>query len=416
MEKDPNKGTGGLRSPFFEGEYTGSQRGGGQPTGQRQAYGQPTGQQQAYGQPAGQQPRTGQPIGAQSFFDRSTAPQRPYGQGAQGEDDTPEWQKNTWIGPFPDHAYPFDEPENAPELEAERSEDLKNRSGEFWQSQTNGYQFGGKKDGEKTAQPDAGGNKKKDGKDGNPGNPRNPRRRWTALLGTAGVLALLLGVMYFGVFTVRTVRVVGNSTIPDAEIIRLSEIRAGQPMLGLDSGKVERAIQRNAGLKFRYMEKELPGTVILRVQEREACCWMTYNGILYTMDKNRTVLSETENLDDVPSKLVRVDGLNIRSGTVVGQTLTMESTDQQETYANLFLEMKVLGCTELIEQADLSNLSSLLLTTRDGFTVSMGTRDNIHAKLRSMLLTREEVLRRGYRGGVINVTLPETPIFSPQSN
>ena len=324
------------------------------------------------------------------------------------DDATPEWQKNTWIGPFPEHDYPFDEPETAPELEAERSEELKNRSGEFWQSHTNGYQFGGKKEGEKAEQPAPKAKKEK--------KEKSSRRKWTALLGTAGVLALLVGVLYFGVFTVRTIRIVGNSAIPEAEIIRLSEIRVGMPILGLDSGKVERAIQRNANLKFRYMEKELPGTVILRVQEREACCWMTYNGILYTMDKSRTVLFETEQLEAVPAKLVRVDGLNIRSGTVVGQTLALESADQQETFSNLFLEMKVLGCTELIAEADLSNLSSLLLTTRDGFTVSMGSRDNIHAKLRSMLLTREEILRRGYQGGIINVTLPETPIFSPQSN
>ena len=26
----------------------------------------------------------------------------------------------------------------------------------------------------------------------------------------------------------------------------------------------------------------------------------------------------------------------------------------------------------------------------------------------------EELLRRGYHGGVINVSLPETPIFTPQ--
>ena len=73
----------------------------------------------------------------------------------------------------------------------------------------------------------------------------------------------------------------------------------------------------------------------------------------------------------------------------------------------------MLSCTELVEEADLSNINSLLLTTRDGFTVSMGDRQNIHAKLRSMLLTREELLKRGYHGGVINVSLPETPVFSP---
>ena len=77
--------------------------------------------------------------------------------------------------------------------------------------------------------------------------------------------------------------------------------------------------------------------------------------------------------------------------------------------------MKVLGCMELIEEADLSNISSLLLTTRDGFTVSLGDGTNLHAKLRAMLITRDELLNRGYQGGVINVILPENPVFSPAS-
>ena len=169
---------------------------------------------------------------------------------------------------------------------------------------------------------------------------------------------------------------------------------------------------------------------------------MTWNGILYIMDKQRMILEESEQEDLVISagegdaaglqaggaqnadpeeaelreelsRLVKVDGLKIRSGAMTGQVLQMENKDQQVVFSELFLQMKVLSCTELIAEADLSNLGSLLLTTRDGFTVSMGGSENIHAKLRSMLLTREELLRMGYRGGVINVMLPETPIYSP---
>ena len=112
--------------------------------------------------------------------------------------------------------------------------------------------------------------------------------------------------------------------------------------------------------------------------------------------------------------LVRVDGLKVRSGALPGQSLVLENPEQQVVFSSLFLELKVLGCSSLMAEADLSNLDSLLLSTRDGFTVAMGNSMYIHAKLRSMLITREELLRRGYHGGVINVSLPETPIFTPQ--
>ena len=321
-----------------------------------------------------------------------------------------EWQKNTWYGPAPVNENPFDEPEDAPELREMRSESLNNRSGAFWETDpqhqiTGGYRFGVPKNHES---PTASGTRDAEKK----AKARKHRPWHTALLGFAAAAALW-ALLYYVVFTVRDVRIVGNDRIPASEIIRLSGVRTGMPLLSLSGETVEQRLKQNPTLKFRYMEKQMPGTVILAVKEREACCWMTWNGILYTMDKQRMVLYETEDLSVRPSELVKVDGLEIRSTAIVGQTLMLDRPEQQEIYSNLFLEMKVLGCTELIEEADLSNISSLLLTTRDGFTVSLGDAGNIHAKLRAMLITRDELLRRGYQGGVINVILPESPVFSP---
>ena len=323
-----------------------------------------------------------------------------------------DWQKNTWYGPAPINENPFDEPEDAPELREMRSESLNNRSGAFWETDpqpqiTGGYRFGTQKTSETpTASQQAGGKEKEAGR---------KRHPWLTVLGGAAAAAALWMLLYYVIFTVRDIRIVGNDQIPASEIIRLSGIRTGTPLLSVSGETVEQRLKQNPALKYRYLEKEMPGTVILAVKEREACCWMTWNGILYTMDKQRMVLYETEDLTIRPATLVRVDGLEIRSTAIVGQTLVLDRPEQQEIFSNLFLELKVLGCTELIEEADLSNISSLLLTTRDGFTVALGDASNIHAKLRAMLITREEVIRRDYQGGVINVILPENPVFSPAS-
>lgn len=374
-----------------------------------------------------------------------------------------DWQRDTWYGPFPVRDNPFDEPEDAPELRDLRSEELNNRSGQFWESQTGGYKFGQTQSAGSPAPKPAETDAKRGKRVG----------RGKVVLGTILGLIVLGVIMNWTLFTVRTIRVEGSESIPAEEVIRLSGLKQGIPMMNLDSSAVEMGIEQNPSLKFRYLKKDYPSTVTLAVREREACCWMTWNGILYTMDKQRYVLYESEILptslstrknlktgsgtendensgesgivdltaaggeaedqfaarteqpeeseesearsraDRIEASLVRVDGLKVRSGSMLGQRLTLESMEQQELFTALFLEMRVLRCTELIEQADLSSLNSILLTTRDGFTVSLGDGQNIHAKLRSMLITREELLRRGYHSGVINVMLPETPIFSP---
>ena len=75
--------------------------------------------------------------------------------------------------------------------------------------------------------------------------------------------------------------------------------------------------------------------------------------------------------------------------------------------------MKVLGCTDRIKEADMTDPDSILLETRDGYTVSLGNAENLHAKLRSMLLVQEELQNRQMTGGTINVSNPESPIYNP---
>jgi len=160
------------------------------------------------------------------------------------------------------------------------------------------------------------------------------------------------------------------------------------------------------------VEKELPNAVTLSVREREACCWLNYCGIMYAMDKNRMVLFETEDVTMRPA-LPEVKGLDIRSGCMTGQTMILTSQEQQQVFSEMFLEMKVLGCTPAILEVDLNNLNSILVVTRDGFTVSMGDRQNLHAKLRSMLLVQEQLKAMGESGGSISVVNPENPYYSP---
>ena len=159
------------------------------------------------------------------------------GNGPEPQEPLRDWQRqDTWYGPFPGEENPFDEPEDAPELRELRSEELNNRSGDFWQSQTTGYRFGNTKSPE---------NNHPERKPNQPASPRLKRIRVLSVL--AGFLAVGL-ILYFGVFTVRFVQVIGNDKIPSGEIIRLSGIRIGTPLYGLNTESIERGIRKNPEL------------------------------------------------------------------------------------------------------------------------------------------------------------------------
>ena len=320
-----------------------------------------------------------------------------------------DWQKNTWFGPAPLNNNPFDEPEDAPELKEIRSQNVNEHMGDFWMPH-DAFRAG-------ETDPQTDPKQRRAGQSWEKGTARKPEarkiRRLPIVIGVLMVLTAVILILRFAVFSVKEIRVIGNSQIPAGEIIRISGIRQGDSILSIEEKKVEQRISSDYRLQFRYLSRQLPSTVVLSVREREACCWLTYCGILYVMDKNRMVLSESENPDERRDDLVEVRGLDIRSNTMVGQVITLGSEEQQLIFGELFLEMKVLSCTGLIKEVDISNTGSILLATRDQYTVALGGGENIHAKLRSMLLVREELQRMGQTGGTINVLNPESPIYTP---
>ena len=331
-----------------------------------------------------------------------------------------DWQKNTWYGPAPYNSNPFEEPEDAPELLEARSSNVSNHTGEFWNDQQEtGYQYS------------AGELKKNTGRDS-----VRARKNSEPVISVRVVGFLLLLtvtavlVLFFGVYRIREIRVVGNRDISASDVIRFSGIRKGSSILTLSEEQTERNLESSAAkaamdlgnynyyrLQFRYLEKEMPGTVTIAVRERDACCWCTWGGIMYVMDKNGMVLYETEDLGMREKvELVEVKGLTIRSGAQAGQTIVLSSASQEILFRDLFMEMKIIGCTQMIREADLSNTSSVLLTTRTpDFTVSLGDSGTLHAKLRSMLLVCEKLMEMGKTAGSITVATPEAPFYSPSS-
>ena len=330
------------------------------------------------------------------------------GSAPNGDQGVRDWQKNTWFGPAPVNSNPFDEPEDAPELKAIRSENVNQHIGDFWNSPVRGPQDTGS-----YRQNTQAGAAVKPVRTKTKVTGRKNSHPLRVLLLIAVFLTAVILVLRFAVFSVKEIRVIGNKSIPTAEIIRVSGIHLGDSIFMLNEKKVEEHITSDYRLLFVYMDREMPGTVILSVAEREPRCWLTYCGIMYVMDKNRMVLYESEKPSEQPQNLVEIKGLEVRSNTLVGQYINLGNEKQQSIFTELFMEMKVLGCVNLIREADISNTDSILLATRDGFTAGLGDRTNLHAKLRALLLVQDELKQQGYSGGTISVTTPEAPIFTP---
>lgn len=368
--------------PAYQQRPAQPRQGGYQQQGQprQQAYPPP----QGYAQQPGYGPQPGyQQTGPQPGY-QQTGPQQRYQQTG------PQQMQQ----PMPSAAHPFEEPESAPELRSSRSEHLYNRNDRFWDTvgQPAGQRTGRNRRAKR--QPDSG------------------TMRWVVMILIA--LVAVGGIVYGTVFRVRSITVKGNINKTQQEIIAISGIKSGMSTFAIDDDQVERNIESDRYLSFVAVDKQLPDTVVIQVRERVAVAKINYCGIGYTIDNRGMVLEESQDTD-ASQGLVTVEGLNIHY-CAVGEPLSMNDADQLKAYAEIMIELKVMSGLAIVKELDLTNMDNLFLVTGEGYVVRLGDGSNIHAKLRSMLMTREKLNREGYegRGGTIDVSAPINPTYSPE--
>lgn len=312
---------------------------------------------------------------------------------------------------------PFEEPEQAPELREKRSENLYSRDEPFWERVVDA--------------PDASGDFRRDVNYWNHPDVMDTDHLLhvdndTALqkvgkflgsdavkkvLGIVAVIVLVAIALFGTVFRVHAIHVSGNTTVADEAIIRLSGLKVGQSSMTIDDEEVMRKIESNRYLRCTLVDVQW-NAVTLHVKERVPAVYINHNGMIVTLDNRGFVLEESLASETGYESLVKVSGMNVRR-CALGQQIALQSANQLEAYTQILVELKAMKGIDLLRELDMSSMDSIYLTTRDDFFVRLGSEDDLHAKLRAFLITREKVLQMGYAKGTIDVTDPGRPTYLP---
>ena len=311
---------------------------------------------------------------------------------------------------------PFEEPEQAPELRADRSENLYSRDKPFWnrvvEMPPNGQQ---PRDANYWNHPDVMDPDRMLYVDS--GTRMQKLRRFLGsgavkkFLAIFAVIVVVAVILYSALFQVRRITVTGNTTISDQEIIRLSGLKTGQSSMTIDDEAVMRKIEGNRYLRCTLVDVQWD-SVTIHVKERVPAVYINHNGMVVMLDNRGYVLEESLSAYASYDNLVKVIGLDVRR-CALGQQISLHSSSQMETYTQILVELKAMKGLALLSELDMSSMDSIYLATRDNFYVRLGSEDSIHEKLRAFMITRDRVLQMGYTTGTIDVTDPGRPTFSP---
>lgn len=316
---------------------------------------------------------------------------------------------------------PFEEPEQAPELRSQRSENLYSRSEPFW---------------ERVVELPAEGEEY----------PRDPnywnhpeeladdrmlqvdsgllRDRIRRLLGARvlwiflAVLASLLGlwVLIHSTFMqIKSITVEGSGTLTAQEIIELSQLYVGMSTFDVDAEKVAERIERQGTMRCTLVDVAFD-KVVLHVRPRIPVATIKHNGRLLTLDERGWVLGMSNDLEVQLEGLIDVSGLDVRRSSM-GQPVTLNTPSRLTAYTQILIELRAMGGLDMIEELDLTSMDSITLKTTDDFLIQLGNEKRIHEKLRAMMIVHEVVLEKGYHGGqdggTIVVSDPTSPTYMP---
>lgn len=298
----------------------------------------------------------------------------------------------------------------APELRAERSENLYRREDGFWQTPVEGQGYP-----QKRPRNDDYFNHPEQFHQTYRRKPKPRRGSYAVALVVCVALVLAATVILLAspLFAVKEIRVTGNATVSTEEIVGLSGLQVGMNRFAVNQEEVTRRLERNHYLICELVHMPAWGVVEIRVREREVAAVIDYNGLMYYADNRGMVLEEFSTRDEsVTANKILVSGLGIRRCDV-GRVVTLVDETQLSVYNEILVELKVMGALSRISELDMSSMESIFLMTRDGYTVRLGNGSDIHRKLRAMILTLDALVRDGYPLGTMDVTAPVNPTFMP---
>lgn len=242
--------------------------------------------------------------------------------------------------------------------------------------------------------------------------PHRPAKR--GLYTLISVIVLLSIAAFFArnkLFVLKTVQIDSVSEISREEVLRLAGIDSNTSYYGISEKKIREGIESSYYLQYEGYEKIWPDTLILYVKERKPAVNVLSGGLQYVLADDGMVLKCLNTLQ-LDNSCMKVSGLSIRD-VRIGARIVCHTDEQLDAMIALLEELYLQGWRGEISELILSDLENIYLVTVDGYTVNIGSAQELRAKIGTVRAVVYELRNRGLRGGLISATVPGEASYRP---
>ena len=217
------------------------------------------------------------------------------------------------------------------------------------------------------------------------------RRRNRVLAAVAALLAVM-GALWLisrtALFDVDQIRVSGTSRLQVDEVVAVSGLTVGQPLLGLDTGAAADRLEQQPWIQSAEVERSWGGDITITVVERiPVGVVLAEDGAAQLVDGTGALLGEVS----------EVDGALPRIANVTEGTLALAS-------------LLPAGVRSRVTEVRSDEESRLLLSLRPAGTVEFGPANALPEKVAALVTVMGQVDQRDLC--TIRVITPDTPVVT----
>jgi cell division septal protein FtsQ len=245
-------------------------------------------------------------------------------------------------------------------------------------------------------------------------------RRLTLFLGSSLILFLTVFIVWRGgelllrrfvhensAFAIRALQIETDGVLSTEQIRTWAGVRMGDNLLALDMARVERDLKLVPAIEAVILERALPGTLRIRVTEREPIAQVVipqvraangHGGGVYTLDVNGQFMFPIEAVQRATPAAQTNDHLPIIVGIPTRDVRPGRQSETPQVLAALalvrdFERSPMAGWVDL-KQVDVTTPGSLVVTTGQGNELTFGLSD-FDAQLRRWRLVHDYAQRFG---------------------
>jgi cell division protein FtsQ len=203
------------------------------------------------------------------------------------------------------------------------------------------------------------------------------------------------------------VRVVGAKYTPTEDIVDAAGLnRAGRNILLLSTEDIAEDVEGLPWIDDATVDRMLPGTVRVRVEERRPGLTLSLAESRWTIDLHGHVLQEGV----VDKKLPVLAGVEVGELEEGARLRTDEAMDAVRAYRSLSRKIR----SEVVA-IFAPTIERITFTLADGSTIRFGAAEQLAAKNEVLTSLLQKLRREGRRAGYIDVRVPTSPAVTEAS-